>query len=318
MRRCPSGRMAFAASAALFLSIPGECPALSTDGPLRDFLVDASLGEFDSSEASQFVGLLNQFRLSGYALEFSDGSSLALDQNADALDTALRQKEQANANLTTFSGPTGKFSFAESEQATSTCSTGVGSTGTVLDALLSCVGADVQPTNALQAASAAVSQVNTIDLLILRPTSQFMVTIRGFVAPRFQNRSNPPAPAAGSNSGPNNESGATGGGSGDEESLFSGAWGGYFQGGGSFGRIDGGNSGPGFRVNNQTATGGIDYRFSKALVTGFLFNFTGSETRFGAQTGRLGADVYRFMPFASITPFDNSYIDVMAGYSRHS
>ena len=108
-----------------------------------------------------------------------------------------------------------------------------------------------------------------------------------------------------------------GGGAGDESPL-SGPWGLYFNGGGSFGNIDTSPGSTGFNINNQLATGGVDYRFSDAIVSGFLFNFTGSQVRFAGDTGAVNADIYRFMPFVSITPFKNAYVDILAGYSYHA
>ena len=130
------------------------------------------------------------------------------------------------------------------------------------------MGTDLRVDSPLGAALTAVSQVNTIDLLILRPTTQYMTTIRSFVTHPYNIKfSGVPA-----------EGQVRGGGAGDKSPL-SGPWGLYFNGGGSFGNINTSPGSTGFDINNQLATGGVGYRFSDAIVSGFLFNFTGSQVR---------------------------------------
>lgn len=305
-------RCAIAGSTLLAL-VPSAASALSTEGPLVDFLVDAGQGQFNSAEASDFLALLNEFQLDGYSLRFSDGSALPLSLPSGALNVALLGKEQGYAELRALTGPAGSFVFAAGADDDALCSATGAVSGSSLSDIATCLGAasgsplgaELSPGSSLRAAAAAASQVNTIDLLILRPTTQYMITLRRFVAPMGGYRSR------------DKDDEPSGGGAGDPEAL-SGPWGVYFQGGGSFGSLDSSNRNTGFNIDNQLATAGVDYRFSDALVAGFLFNFTGSQSRFAGVTGRVNADIYRFMPFVSITPFENAYIDIMSGYSYHS
>jgi uncharacterized protein with beta-barrel porin domain len=151
----------------------------------------------------------------------------------------------------------------------------------------------------------ALAQVNTVDMLINRPTSNMMVQIRRFVKKKWDYATDQQQPA--------------GGGAGDgEQSALNGPWGFYFQGGGSFANLNAVPGRTGFNMDNQLATAGADYRFSDAIVAGFMFNYTGSGTTLDRNVARLNSDIYRFMPFVSLTPFENAYVDILAGYSYHS
>lgn len=140
-------------------------------------------------------------------------------------------------------------------------------------------------------------QQTTISNVYNRPTSQFQKDIRRF-------------------SGQSLNQSATGGGSAADNYLFDGRVGAYFAGGGSFGNVDQNLSlkRTAFDTYNQTGTGAVDYRFNEWAVAGLLFNYTGNQNYLALNAGNLTSDSYRFMPFASFIPFDNAYIDVMAGY----
>lgn len=283
---------------------PIPASAVNTQGPLVDFLVDAGQGQYDNAVARDFVTLLNEFELDKYSLRFSDGSYVSLGQSQEAIDAALLGKERGNLELTGLTGPSGSFSFATSADDEAACSSNGSTSSAALNDIVSCVGAAVTPGSILQSAATAISEVNTIDLLILRPTTQYMIAIRRFVEPMDRFR-------------PRGQGRPAGGGAGDETDL-SGPWGVYFQGGGSFGNVNSSPQTVGFNINNQLATAGVDYRFSDALVAGLMFNFTGSQSRFAGNAGAVNADIYRFMPFVSIVPFENAYIDIMTGYSYHA
>lgn len=286
--------------------------ALNADGPLRDMLVDATLGEFGNGEARTVLGRLNQFDLSAYSFTFSDGSRVALNQDSHALDQTLRAYEEQGLDPVRLAGPNGQLEFGDQDV---TCATGGQSVtpdfeSNAVGITEQCLGIRTfqQSTDAVMAATLA--EVNTIDLLIARPTSRFMVDIRRFATPRRAAR------RGSAEAGENGE----GGGSGDDGyTLFEGPWGIYFNGGGNFGNID--SSSPhqiGFGIDSQYGTGGFDYRFSDTVVAGFMFNFAGSQARFAKGVGSLDADMYRFLPFISLTPFDNAYIDILAGYGYHT
>ncbi len=303
----PGSPRKFIAGAVFLGLFSGTAFGLDSDGLLKDFLIDASQGDFTRDESSAFISLLDQFQLAGYELSFSDGKSFPLSLTTESLEAALAGKEQVNADLIGIKGPTGSFNFATSADDDASCSSGGSADLASFTDLVSCVGTDLRVDSPLAAAVTAVSQVNTIDLLILRPTTQYMTTIRSFVAHPYNIKfSGVPA-----------EGQVRGGGAGDESPL-SGPWGLYFNGGGSFGNINTSPGSTGFNINNQLATGGVDYRFSDAIVSGFLFDFTGSQVRFAGDTGAVNADIYRFMPFVSITPFKNAYVDILAGYSYHA
>ena len=56
---------------------------------LKDFLIDASQGDFTRAESSAFISLLDQFQLAGYELSFSDGKSIPLSLTTESLEAAL-------------------------------------------------------------------------------------------------------------------------------------------------------------------------------------------------------------------------------------
>ncbi|CAL1238962.1 hypothetical protein [Candidatus Methylocalor cossyra] len=84
-------------------------------------------------------------------------------------------------------------------------------------------------------------------------------------------------------------------------------------GGGTFAFIDAGTQRLGF--GSQQATFGIDYRFGAAVVAGVLFNYTGTQTRFTRRAGGWRARPIASCPSYSLTPFDNAYLDIPAGYT---
>ncbi len=274
--------------------------ALNANGPLLDILVDASSGELGSGEAQTVLARLNQFDLSAYSLQFNDGSRLSLNLSPGALNRALLAREETGVDLSAIRGPGGTLTFGTEDI---TCGNLVPTfEANALLAVENCIGTQSFEQSANASAAAALAQINTIDLLINRPTTQMMIDIRRFVSRKSGNPSDQ----------------EQGGGASADDYPLAGPWGFYFQGGGSFANVNGSPGRTGFNLNNQLATGGVDYRFSDAVVTGFLFNFTGSSTALDRNAGQLDADIYRFMPFLNITPFENAYVDIVAGYSYHT
>lgn len=162
-----------------------------------------------------------------------------------------------------------------------------------------------------------VIQVATVSNTFTRPTGYMSREIRRFAYQSLRAR------GVGTSSGAlgNGTAPATGGGSSADDYDMDGRIGTYFSGGGSFGSLDphynattGQQVRNGLDLYNQTATGAVDYRFADWAVGGFMFNYTGSQNIMALGAGTLNADSYRFMPFASFIPFENAYIDVMAGY----
>jgi uncharacterized protein with beta-barrel porin domain len=292
----------------------GSAGAINADSPFQDWLVDASLGEFDDGEAGRIQSRLNELDLSQYTLVFSEGASVKLD-NADALDQTLADYEERGLELTGLAGPDGTLLFGSEEVA---CARGSGVAtpdfeSNALAATENCLGIRTFQESPQAQVASARAQANTVDLFISRPTSQFMMDIRRF-EPVRQHLHSVAGTSPGTGTGTDGDR-PEGGGSGDGDTLFNGPWGVYFNGGGSFGKIDSTAQSTGFGVHTQFGTGGFDYRFSDRVAAGFLFNFSGATTTFNQGSGDLDADIYRFMPFATVTPFENAYIDILAGYA---
>jgi len=293
--------------ASLLVSLGSGAYALNEAGPLQEALIDASLGDLSDSEARSILGQLNQYDLSAYSIKFSDGSSVPLNTDAARLDQIVKDNETKGFDTVSLTGPNGTLSFGADNIS---CSQGgeafVSSfDANAVSAVQTCLGQRLFQRSANAAAASGTSQANTLDLVLARPTGQFMNSIHSFTSLGRD---------MGGTHGDSNGSHG-GGGSGDGRAWYEGPWGIYLNGGGSFGDI---NSRPGFTglaIRNQFSTGGFDYRFSDAVTGGFLFNYTASRSSYAANLGTLDTDMYRFMPFLSITPFANTYIDMMAGYT---
>ena len=259
-------------------------------GSLSNLMVDASLGEWDSYQAMSVANWFNTVNpnLYGFGFDQRQGDmSLALSDVNQQLEAA----DDSGWDLNSLVGPNSRYNFTENGMS---CANDperyIGSN--VPGDVSSCIGF-----SPLENSLATVIQVTTISNTFNRPTSQFQRDIRRFSANTMKQ-------------------GITGGGSAADNYAFDGRFGTYFSGGGSFGSLDGNASQDrvGFNTYNQTGTGAFDYRFTDWAVAGFMFNYTGNQNDLFLNAGRLLTDSYRFMPFASFIPFDNAYIDVMAGY----
>ena len=312
----------------LHLSTP-SAEAVNPHGPLSDLLVDASIGELGTGAAASLLARLNRYDLSRYSLNFSGGDRISLQGDPAKLDAAILAEGSKNRDLLNLTGPSGSLLFDSddvrcyqkgkryepdlSQAPVSSAESCLGvanariAAGKHLAFIARASGQSVASV-AQQLVSAAnansvstaltASRASTIDLLISRPSGQFMIDLRRLVSSRWSyvlGRS------------------GLGGGAGAGDS--SDRWGFYLNSGGNFGDINTSHRSLGFRINSQFATGGFDYRFSDRFFAGFLFNFTGNQNRLAQNTGSLDADIYRFMPFVSIVPFENAYIDVMVGYA---
>ena len=83
---------------AIFLALfSGTAFGVDSDGLLKDFLIDASQGDFTQTESSAFISLLDQFQLAGYELSFSDGESIPLSLTTEGLEAALAGEERVDA-----------------------------------------------------------------------------------------------------------------------------------------------------------------------------------------------------------------------------
>lgn len=151
---------------------------------------------------------------------------------------------------------------------------------------------------------ATITQLTTVSNVFNRPTTTAEFSIRKLAGQHLAAQQK------------------SGGGSSSDGVELDGRFGTFFSGGGSFGNMNGqasaiqGLSRDPFSTFNQTGTGAFDFKFTDWLVAGFLFNYTGTQNSLSAPAapGSLLSDAYRFMPFVSMIPFENAYIDVSAGY----
>lgn len=296
---------------ALLASVPCGAWALNEAGPLQEVLIDAALGDLGDGEARSILGRLNQFDLSAYSLTFSDGSSVPLNTDSASLDRLIGDYENRGLDAVSLSGPSGSLNFGSDSVG---CSQGDANfaasfESNALSATESCIGVRQFQRSVAAAAASGASQANTLDLVLSRPSGQFMNAVHTFTSlGRLGSSRGTGASGTGGNR-------RNGGGSGDGQSWYDGPWGIYLNGGGSFGDINSAPGRTGLSIRNEFSTGGFDYRFSDAVLGGFLFNYTASRSSFAGDIGTLDTDMYRFMPFLSITPFANAYIDLLAGYT---
>lgn len=106
-----------------------------------------------------------------------------------------------------------------------------------------------------------------------------------------------------------------GGAAGDYQ--FIGPFGVYVNAGGTFGNVETRSGAAGYDIYTRNFNGAVDYRFNDQLVSGFLFGYTSSSSELVNSLGRFNADTFRFSPFVSYSPTENTYIDFSAGYSSH-
>jgi uncharacterized protein with beta-barrel porin domain len=113
-----------------------------------------------------------------------------------------------------------------------------------------------------------------------------------------------------------NDSRNSGGGSSSDAYGFIGPFGISFSGGGGFGDQNTTAIQTGFKIDTRQANLMIDYSFNQTLTGGFAFNYLSTDRTLGLNSGTLNSNSYRFAPFLSYTPTQNSYITLMGGYAR--
>jgi uncharacterized protein with beta-barrel porin domain len=109
---------------------------------------------------------------------------------------------------------------------------------------------------------------------------------------------------------------SSGGGSSSDAYGFIGPFGVSFSGGGGFGDQETTDIQTGFKIDTRQANLIIDYPFARDLTGGFAFNYVSADRALGLASGTLNSDSYRFAPFLSYTPTQNSYVTLMGGYAR--
>lgn len=159
---------------------------------------------------------------------------------------------------------------------------------------IGCLGLDI-PFESFKAANAAY-EMQYISFYMNRPTTVISNALRDMRV--------------------NRGAGAKGGASGDSYSITD-DLGVYFNAGGSFGDVNAQNGQLGFGVDNRQVTLGVDYRFNDFVSAGFLYGYMSNEAKIAGGSGAFYSDIFRFMPFLSITPIDNAYIDFTLGYGLH-
>jgi outer membrane lipase/esterase len=150
-----------------------------------------------------------------------------------------------------------------------------------------------------QQAINAVNAATTINLQLNRSTTQMSRSLQSMRTLR-QN--------------PNSSN--AGGGAGDGYELV-GPFGLYVNSGGTFGNVESNSTAAGFDLYTRNFNGGVDLKISDRLFTGLLFGYTSSSAEVVNSGGRLDADTFRFSPFVTLLPTENTYIDIAAGYASH-
>jgi hypothetical protein len=297
-----------------FTASPAISGVFDTQGrdAFGNLVVDSSLGDLTFQQAMTIANYLDTVDPRLYGLTFNQDSTDYYLSNA-AINQVLVEKDQGGSLLSSIFGPNkqSQYTFTDSGQE---CSGSRALGGALPQTCLEYIpnAAYVATTNTL----ATVVQVTTISNTFNRPTTQFQNDIRNFTSRSFSN----------SSSGSKNKDGSAnqgGGGAGDEY-QFLGDFGLYFSGGGSFGSLAAkrspipGQGRDAFGTYNQTGTGAVDYKVNDWMIAGVMFNYTGTQNYLALNAGQLYADSYRYMPFLSLIPFENSYVDIMAGYGHQN
>lgn len=219
-------------------------------------------------------------------------------QTANQFDTfTLRTIESTSGNYFDFlSTPTGvSFScFSSAGQLLGTDPT-------------SCYGVipGITPSSILQAAAqdkenvTALNAATTINLQLNRSTTQISQSLQSMRSLRNQPKS------------------AKGHGAGDDAYELMGNFGLYANAGGTFGKVDRTSNSNGYDVFTRNFNSGVDYKINDMTVTGMLFGYTSTAVDVADNGGNFNADTFRFSPFISLSPTENTYIDIAAGYASH-
>lgn len=274
-----------------------------------NLVVDSSLGDLTYQQAMTIANYLDTVDPRLYGLTFAKDTTDYFLSNT-SINQTLVQKDESGSLLSSIFGPNkqSQYTFTGSGQE---CSGAKSNGGALPQTCLEYIpnAEYVATTNTL----ATVVQVTTISNTFNRPTTQFQRDIRRFTSHSFSRSDS-------GNSGKDNAPPA-GGGAGDEY-QFLGDFGVYFSGGGSFGSLAAqrspipGQGRDAFGTYNQTGTGAVDYKVNDWMVAGVMFNYTGTQNYLALNAGQLYADSFRYMPFLSLIPFENSYVDIMAGYGH--
>lgn len=227
-------------------------------------------------------------------------AAIALDnyQTANQFDAfTLRTTDTVSGNyFDILATPTGEtfscFSSAGQLLGTDPASCYAVTPGITSNSLLQAAAKDKENITALNAAT-------TIDLQLNRSTTQISQSLQSMRSLRKH-----PKPSKGN-------------GSGDDAYEMMGNFGLYANAGGTFGKVDRTTNSNGFNVYTRNFNSAVDYKINDLVVTGLLFGYTSSAVDMADNGGSFNADTFRFSPFISLSPTENTYIDIAAGYASH-
>ena len=74
----------------------------------------------------------------------------------------------------------------------------------------------------------------------------------------------------------------------------------------------------GYKSTILGVSAGVDYRFSRQIVTGLVGNFSNTDGDFRTGGGTFSTNSYGGIVFAQILPTENTFIQITAGYTRNS
>ena len=227
-------------------------------------------------------------------------AAIALDsyQTANQFDAfTLRTIDSVSGNyFDILATPTGEsfscFSSAGQLLGTDPASCYAITPGITSNSLLQAAAKDKENISAINAAT-------TINLQLNRSTTQISQSLQSMRSLRNQ-----PKPSKGS-------------GSGDNAYEMMGNFGLYANAGGTFGNVDSTANSNGYNIYTRNFNSAIDYKINDLIVTGMLFGYTSSAVDLDNNGGNFNADTFRFSPFVSLSPTENTYIDIAAGYASH-
>lgn len=149
----------------------------------------------------------------------------------------------------------------------------------------------------------AINAATTVNLQLNRSTTQISQSLLSMRSLRGQ-----PKPGKGKGKG---------NGAGDDAYELMGDFGLYANAGGTFGEVDRTTNSSGYNVYTRNFNSAVDYKINDMAVAGMLFGYTSTALDVADNGGSFNADTFRFSPFISLSPTENTYVDIAAGYASH-
>ena len=107
------------------------------------------------------------------------------------------------------------------------------------------------------------------------------------------------------------------GSAGDDSYSMVGPFGFFANAGGSWGHVNSRGNSNGFSLYNRNFNTAFDLKINDHVAAGILFGYTSSAAELDAGQGRFDTNIFRFSPFVTLSPTENTYIDLAAGYAKH-